>query len=468
MMEKLTTGNRICRRTYILIVGELSAPLLVGSGEEEESDRDVILDERGKPFLPGSALAGALRRYLVETSGTEAANYIFGGPVKGDEGSSSTKIEFQSRLWVYDMELEGAKLGRREGVRLNEFKTAVEEAKYTVQVVERGAGYRMRLELVEREDDLAAKDDTSGAGDGLDQIRILLAGLCRGEITLGAKSRRGFGSLSVRDICLKQFDITQKEAQLAWLDWDWEHPDAFDGTERWDPKQLGESTQELRHCLCVPLKVKHTLMIRKYSANDCPEGIMPDYMQLKSGEKAVIPGTGWLGAIRSRLAALLIQELGIAKDWEAAQKRLEPILGSWSSEGGGLASAVRVAESVLEGGQALLVTRNAIDRFTGGTVRGALYSGEPWVSGRTELVLSWPRRLPEGLSSEAICGLLLWVIADLQNGLLAVGGETAVGRGIFEQDGALKLNGEALKDYKPYYKAAVDWCQSVGQPGQED
>ena len=460
-MSMLQAGNRICMRTYILIAGELSAPLLVGSGEEEETNMDVILDERGKPFIPGSALAGPLRRYLSEASGDAAANYVFGDSVNGEKSSSSPKIGRQSRLLVYDTELNTPKLCHRDGVRLDGFKTAEDKAKYSMQVVERGAGYTIRLELVEREDDLAAEAEKLSVVDGMEQIRTLIAGLYRGEITLGAKSRRGFGSLGVWDVRIKQFDMTQRESHLAWLDWDWEHQDAFGGAERWDPQQLADTIKVMGHRLCVPLKVKNTIMIRRYPESDCLDWVLPDYVQLKSAGKAVIPGTGWLGAIRGRLTAIL-QDMGIAEDQEATQKKLEPILGSWSTEQVLLASTVKVEESVLKGGYALPITRNAIDRFTGGTVRGALYTGEPWVGGHTELVLRWPCRLEKALS-DAICGLLLWVVSDLQNGLLAVGGETAVGRGIFKQDGAIKLDGETLNDSKSYYKAAMDWCECASQ-----
>ena len=462
-MPMIKEGNRICRRTYIFITGELSAPLLVGSGEDEQTDMDVILDERGRPFIPGSALAGALRRYLSETSGDVAANYVFGDPVNGEKSPSSTGIGRQSRLFVYDTELNTPKLCYRDGVRLDGFKTVEDKAKYTMQAVERGAGYTIRLELMEREDDIATEAEKLSAADSMGQIRTLIAGLHYGEITLGAKSHRGFGRLCVRDVRIKQFDMTQKESQLAWLDWDWKHKDAFYGAERWDLKQIPDTIKQMEHCLCVPLKIKNTIMIRSYPEDDCGKGVLPDYVQLKSAGKAVIPGTGWMGAIRGRLGTIL-QDMGIAGDQEAAQKKLETILGSWSAEQALLASTVKVEESILEGGYVLPITRNAIDRFTGGTVRGALYTSEPWVGGHTELALRWPCRLGK-VSSDTICGLLLWVISDLQNGLLAVGGETAAGRGIFENNGAVKLDGETIDDSKSYYKAAMDWCKCIGQVG---
>ena len=48
--------------------------------------------------------------------------------------------------------------------------------------------------------------------------------------------------------------------------------------------------------------------------------------------------------------------------------------------------------------------------------------------------------------SRWVMGLLLLAIKDLQNGLLAVGGQTAIGRGIFMANGPILIDGEASKE----------------------
>ena len=45
-----------------------------------------------------------------------------------------------------------------------------------------------------------------------------------------------------------------------------------------------------------------------------------------------------------------------------------------------------------------------------------------------------------------IIGILLLAVKDLQNGFLAVGGQTSIGRGIFEANGTLKIDGEENKE----------------------
>ncbi|MCL6457518.1 MAG: hypothetical protein K6T85_05880 [Gorillibacterium sp.] len=445
--------NPICRRTYIRIEGILDSPLSIGSGEGIATDTDVILDAQGNPFVPGSSLAGAMRHYFAQQ--VKASNHS----INGLFGSIETNK--QSSLFIYDMQLLDAKqsLSKRDGVKLDFFKTAMDKAKYEIQIIERGVEYVIRFELVERSDDLR-----SNPAMRTDLVRQAIDGLASGEITLGAKSHRGFGKLAVKTVQAKVFDYTKTQDCLEWLDWDDQEGNAFDNAEQWSFNQEGITAYTLK----VPLKIRQSIMIRQYAIRHYNTKQAPDYEHLYSGGEAVIPGTSWMGAIRSRLSSLLLQEFKVVP--ARIEVLLEPILGTVingdSTSITLIASTVRVEESVIEGGHALTMTRTAIDRFTGGTVRGALYTSVPWIGGTTNLVLRWFDR-PKGPSSEVICGLLLWVIADLQAGLLAVGGETAIGRGTFAAfdksvvSGEILINGHPLTDPNSYSRVAAEWIKAA-------
>ncbi|HRR98451.1 MAG TPA: RAMP superfamily CRISPR-associated protein, partial [Candidatus Syntrophosphaera sp.] len=43
---------------------ELISPLMIGSGESEISDRDILLNKEGKPFIPASSFMGKLYNEL--------------------------------------------------------------------------------------------------------------------------------------------------------------------------------------------------------------------------------------------------------------------------------------------------------------------------------------------------------------------------------------------------------------------
>ena len=52
------------RIKYFSIIFELASPLAIGSGENANTDSDIILDSSGKPTIPATAIAGVFRNYL--------------------------------------------------------------------------------------------------------------------------------------------------------------------------------------------------------------------------------------------------------------------------------------------------------------------------------------------------------------------------------------------------------------------
>lgn len=437
-------GNPVCRRTYFKLSGKSIAPLLIGSGEDDDTDMDVLLDPYGAAFLPGSSLAGVLKHCMERLSSREQAEALFGKP------QDDRDISRQSKVFVYDAELKQTRLNTRDGVCLDEFKTAVDKGKYEMQIIEPGAMFSIYIELVERVNDVKLASNLNN----LEAMQKLLRYVKDIEFIVGAKSNRGFGRLSVEALMRKTFSMDKEGDRSVWLSWNWREEHAFDSAKCLEAVKPGELPL-LKHCLSVPLNVKHTLLIRQY-ADTMSEAA--DCRQLKSGDIAVIPGSSWMGAIRARIAKI-IWRMYPEKDFLDCQKALEPFFGSWN-EGEKktlLASKVEVEESLVHKFHLLPITRNSIDRFTGGTISGALYTAEVAVHGDTELKLHWAFTEEE---SDAICGLLLWAIKDLQTGLLAVGGETAVGRGIFKGDIArVKLDGQPVADQEAaYMQAAACWC----------
>ena len=89
-----------------------------------------------------------------------------------------------------------------------------------------------------------------------------------------------------------------------------------------------------------------------------------------------------------------------------------------------------------------MITRNAVDRFTGGVIENALFTEKTWYGGRTVLRLEIPRDLGEE-TALSFRQALAASLTDLHMGVLAVGGLTAVGRGIFEGE-KLRIDGEEV------------------------
>lgn len=482
--------NKICGRLCIELEGSLASALSIGSGEQEKTDSDVILDSKGNPFIPGSALAGALRAYTGEIGRKKEADQLFGKSKDESPGGDSDR---QSRIFVYDTQIQNAQIGIRDGVRLGEAKTADPKSKYEIQIIESNANFKMRLEFIERESQKVQKDLKKLMDDDLRLVWSWVHGFTTGELRLGARSQRGFGQFKIEKVRIKKFNMEEQATYLEWLEWDWEKPDAFIQEESIDVTQGAEgqyakwlctegkdAARKFIHCFEVPLDIPYTLLIRTYSTAFKRTDEMPDYEQLTAGdrgEEALIPGSSIAGAFRSHIAKI-IKEIAHLESWEKAQSRLNPFFGTWmknDAKNGGnddkiLASRIIFEETVVNGGNQLPVFRNAIDRFTGGTVEGALYEEVPWAGGNVLLRIFLQKdRYKEGTqdSDDIICGLLLWAILDLQAGILPIGGETAVGRGIFSSLGKkgeeIFLDGQPLSEQKKerYLQRAVQWAKET-------
>lgn len=414
--------NKVVQRNYIQIKGTLASPLLAGSGIDEKTQMDVTRNHFGAPFMTGSALAGAVRQQLLRfyPENKEQIASLFGATI------------FQSRLYVSDMTLDTKDTGIRDGVKLQAGnKVAEKMGKFDMEIVESGTPYTMRLEWITR--DLAdyARDEQI--------IKRMLTALKAGHITIGGKSNRGFGKLAIDVVQMKKFDYSKQKDIQEWLDWSW---DAMKEDDNWSDYQV-VLTDKMKY-FELPLQVAQTLLIRDYRTE---EDI--DYGHLTNKKAPVIPGSTWAGAFRHRLTQILSAYFPN----DSPELIIEELFGTkHDNDKSSKASRLIFEEAVVEQAKSVNITRNAIDRFSGATINGALFTGQPIADGNITLVIRWQQD-DKKLSDEAIEGMLQWVSNDLTSGLLAIGGETAVGRGVFDAE---------EKSNAKFYQAAVKAIKERG------
>ena len=108
-----------------------------------------------------------------------------------------------------------------------------------------------------------------------------------------------------------------------------------------------------------------------------------------------------------------------------------------------------------------MMRRTAVDRFTGGAAKGALFGETLWAGGNVLLTVHWQEQGLDEQEKNALPGMLLWAVQGLNSGLLTVGGESGVGRGIFEPAGDVLLDGQEIEEEKEkqYLQAAAHWCR---------
>jgi CRISPR/Cas system CSM-associated protein Csm3 (group 7 of RAMP superfamily) len=387
------------------------------------SDLPLFLDPlEGKALLTGSSLAGALRNHLrerelgyreKETNDCLAASLF--GQLHDGEGE-------QSPLIVYDALGKEPTIELRDGVALDpKTRTAEPEKKYDIELLEAGTTFPVRLELLVTEKDRERL---------LRGLAIALQGLERGEIRLGARKRRGLGKCRVSKWRVRQYNLRTAQGLVGWLEDDQtpEEPEAniasllqVPGTELCDARRL--------FTIEALFRLDSSLLIRSGSgqAND------PDIVHLRSKRSdqeepvPILSGTSLAGALRAR-ALRIANTLG--KD---GKNTTDQMFGYRRKEGDPptkplTASRLWVDETVIQNPLELVQSRVKIDRFTGGSYPGALFSEQPvfgQLNGESLVRINLELRQP----SRAKAGLLLLLLKDLWTGDLPLGGEVSVGRG---------------------------------------
>lgn len=372
----------------ILIVGNLrlQSPLLIGDGLGETSDnfRDihVLKNRQGKPFIPGTSLCGVLRDWLASVDAAVVPK-IFGD-----------LDEMQSSIQADDIALKGGDIISRDGVRIDSVTGAgVDGGKYDYEAVERGASGSLRLLVT-----LRGVHDVEKISD----VIARLLGKLQDGIQLGALTSKGFGLAAAENLCADFYDFRNKADVVAWL--------TGKGASKKIQPTFADSVRENDFVVEAQFKFNSSFIIRNGDAT------------LKSREDFVLPGTSLKGILRHR-AEYILSRLGI----DVAV--LENLMGASSSDKK-IKSRFIVAESYIatENFAEVEHTRTKIDRFTGGTLQGTLFTTTPAYQKNFDVpTLNLRFEIRDADDSEV--GLAIFLLRDLWLGRVAVGGEKSIGRG---------------------------------------
>jgi len=394
----------------LILTGQLhlDAPTLIGSGNNDQSDIDVLLDADGlTPFIPATSLLGVLHHQIRLTG--EYAKQV-------EEFWGDTDRQSAIRCKdLYPLAGKDAAIVVRDGIRIDHVTGMVaDQAKYDYQVIERGAVFDVELEID------YADENRSFRWAMLATIRDQLANK---KIRIGAKTGNGLGKVRLDSTHIYNVDFSNPDHVTAWLQHQKPAPETGFSSEPLpliQPRQLKiEATFDL----------KHSLLVRTYPS--LPQ--LPDAVNLKSGDINVLPGSSLKGAIRARAERILrtlwtsetqVNEVmttlfGDANDTKAANK---------SRRG-----KVQVEETLLPKFISELHHRMKIDRFTGGTIEAALFDTAPVYPDFNEKVLEVQICVQDyAIKSyeDHEAGLLLLVLKDLWTGDLSLGGEKSIGRGV--------------------------------------
>lgn len=409
------------KKIYYYLVLKQKSPLRLSDGDGEETDSDIRLDSRGLPYIPGTSLAGVLRSFLEE----EKAKRIFGDIDIPESVWTNTNVAMSSRVIVSDAvmapetEKSHAVILNRDGVGLDDWGQAIKGAKYDFQAIETDRPYYAVLEWT--------GDDAEEDEEINEIIEPLLRSLKNGGVSLGARTTRGYGEMAM-DIRKKVFTFPEQVEE--WLSY-------YPLTERFDAEETVEALNDadtpfsaMYHNIRIEFVMHDSFNIRVNTARAerLEDGTVPDSIPLMDSKgRPVIPGTAWAGAFRHHMHRIL-RECNLDSDaYENEVRRMDYECFGLSQERGKthIKSRVHFSETTIEGGNVNTIMRNAVDRFTAAPKNTGLFTNQVWTGGTGALRI----RIDHRVSNQDI-RLILAAVYDLGHGLLTIGGEAGIGRGV--------------------------------------
>jgi len=441
------------KKIYYLMKLSQASPLRIGNGRSEETDSDLMLDGRGLPFIPGTSLAGVIRHRAEELiKDKETLNHLFGVVVpsksKGkEELIQSSAILIGDAVLSKSVSKNDVVIGRRDGVGLGQWETALGKSKFDFQIAETKRVFYSVIEWTGNEEDYKKQIE-----EIIDPImrHYVAAGL-----TIGARTSRGYGRFTV-EVKKKSFDFLNNPEKLKeWIGFNPYNVKEFDSEETLEGESV--TTDNIIE-INIKMRTPFSVRVRTARTEIMEDGSVPDAVPMENIKgMPVIPGTAWAGAFRHHMHSLL-RDIGIQEE-DVEMKQLDAIFGM---DGNGQ-SKISFSETGIEiendSEQKMSVMRTAIDRFTAKPRNAALFTSVVYTGGRGTLYITFDKELPNKVRQ-----LIAACICDMNLGLLTIGGEASVGRGLISvQD--LKYNGDDITEKMTASQegAPLNWLKEEGR-----
>lgn len=447
-MKEIIYNKRLIARMVI----ETETPLAIGSGEKDiKTDKLVVKDVNGMPYIPGSSLAGVLRHSIKDFNRPDS---IFGFQ-KGDEGKGS-RILFTDGVMLGEdgIALDGlqqipntafyerySNLPIRQHVRMNESGTAEDKGKFDEQVVFKGTRFVFEMELVYTSLENAEEPEDEKT------FNAILKNLCFKTLRFGSGTRNGFGKIkivSIEKACLdltKENDMEQYISKTSRLDQSWP---AFKEIEA--PKDADSEWTKYD----INLRPKDFFLFGAGFGDDDADMIpvTESIVTWNNGKPSfvddgmVIPGTSVKGALSHRATYYWHKKQGIFADkQETLINKVNTIVNLFGKASDDNATDdddstmgnVIIDDIIIDALPTRIINHVAIDRFTGGTINGALFQEKVADAkiGQVPQVSMTIYVRTSVLDDESIKYAWEMTLKDLCSGNLPLGGGTNRGNGVF-------------------------------------
>lgn len=439
-------GSKYTHRLLARFIIEATTPIAVGTGEKDIfTDAVVAKDVNGLPYIPGTTIAGVVRSMLDPDKNSELFGFqenkqgrgseicfteaklldSHGIPVDGIKAKSF--IEGDSLLSKY------ASLPIRQHVRINDKGTATDMGKYDEQVVFAGSRFCFEIEIV--------SDKTH-----TDQLNTVIDSVKHESFRLGGGTRKGFGEISIVDLKCVTLDLTDTEQLAKYIS----KSSNLEESGKWQGWESADCGQKLYSGWKVyELEISPIDFMMFGSGYGDDEG-NADMTTVKASkvrwtddgkggleqQLVLIPATSLKGALRHRTAYHYNIKKGIRAE-ELSEEQMHDVLLNNETEialfgcnkdNEFTRGNVILNDIIEQKATPKILQHIAVDRYTGGTIDGALFAEQvDYSAGKTYST----KILVNSNVKEEYLEAFEKSLKDLTEGKLPLGGGVNRGHGFF-------------------------------------
>jgi CRISPR/Cas system CSM-associated protein Csm3 (group 7 of RAMP superfamily) len=256
--------------------------------------------------------------------------------------------------------------------------------------------------------------------------------LTSGNFSIGAKTNQGFGKVKLEKEEYLKYDLSTMQV------WDW----LLKTDSKKNEIKTLQDKNKIIHLNIFKISFKAKIDSSLIIGDSHPQAIAQKF-HLKSNNEPILSGSSLKGAVRAR-AEKILRTIGFNLDNEQNLFWINFFghEGDSKIKEQARKSRLSVTESFFEKKpNEELQSRIKIDRFTGGTIEGALFDSVPLFQNKDNTAcVTFEINIRDfnndKQEDKAAAGLLLLVLKDLWTSDLPIGGEKNVGRGRLRGVGA--------------------------------
>lgn len=440
---------------FAKITIEAETPIVLSSGINGVLfDNELVRDANGLPAIPGTTLTGIIR-HSVARKNKELAEKVFGSINENADRNVSafecswgyvhnshnkmeknflpnSKIEKDPILKkLYAKDISSFK---RDHAKIDHKGVVEDKGKFDRYFAPAGTRFTFSIGMWSSSDKDKNWDEI---------LKALHSPLFR----IGGAGRAGYGKIKVIDIKVPKngfYDISKEEDLLSFKD----ESKLISSNENYNSEikaeeislnfplgfRIGGGRQQFNEDMRALDMLPYSEKVIEWNGNTGTFSNLP---------KVTIPGSSVKGALRHRAAYHLARITGNWADVKENDKDgLSVLFGDAETENfndkGKMVSTGRTGKIFftdlhLENINAYVQSRNSIDRFTGGTRKGALFQEENVSNKQTFKINIYYDSDLDKTSNEFKA--FEWALEDLRNGRLAIGGGAGHGLGFNQAQG---------------------------------